>query len=124
MDTALRRRFDFIEMMPRPELLNDNIDGVNLQKFLEKLNMQIEFLLDREHTIGHAYFINCKTLADIAAVLRKKIIPLLQEYFFDDYEQIINVLGDKFFNKKLLGDEKYSYTINDDAFNDAENYKL
>lgn len=122
LDTALRRRFDFIEMMPCSDLLSKNIDGVNLQKFLDRLNTQIETILDREHTIGHAYFIGCKTINDIAAVLRNKIIPLLQEYFFDDYEQIISVLGEKFFNKMRLNDEKFSYTVNKDALLKSENY--
>ena len=129
IDTVLRRRFNFVEMMPRPELLSDNIDGVNLQKMLEKLNTRIETMLDREHTIGHAYFIKCKTLADIAEVFRNKVIPLLQEYFFDDYEQIRLILGEKFISKELLpalGDvaEKYRYTINESAFDDATSYEL
>lgn len=124
MDTALRRRFNFIEMMPRPELLKDTLDGVKLREMLTTLNTRIETLLDREHTIGHAYFINCKTLADVESVFRNKIIPLLQEYFFDDYEQIREVLGDKFIARKPLSADKYRYTINAAAFKDAENYKL
>ena len=124
MDTALRRRFNFIEMMPRPELLSADVNGVNLQETLTTLNRRIETLLDREHTIGHAYFINCKTLADVENVFRKKIIPLLQEYFFDDYEQIREVLGDKFITREKLSDEKFRYTVNVAAFKDSENYKL
>lgn len=129
IDTALRRRFNFIEMMPHPDVLSSDIDGVNLQKLLEKLNTRIETLLDREHTIGHAYFINCKTLEDIEKVFRNKVIPLLQEYFFDDYEQIRLVLGEKFIKRELLpslGDvmEKYRYTINEEAFKDSESYEL
>ncbi|MBR1647073.1 MAG: AAA family ATPase [Selenomonadaceae bacterium] len=129
MDTALRRRFNFVEMMPRPELLSENVDGVNLQKLLETLNTRIETLLDREHTIGHAYFIKCKTIADIAEVFRNKVIPLLQEYFYDDYEQIRLVLGEKFIRKEKLPalgdvDEKYRYTIDNAAFDDAASYQL
>ncbi|MBR2520459.1 MAG: AAA family ATPase [Selenomonadaceae bacterium] len=129
IDTALRRRFNFVEMMPRPEILSDNVDGVNLQTVLETLNTRIETLLDREHTIGHAYFIKCKTLADVKEAFLNKVIPLLQEYFFDDYEQIRLVLGEKFIDKKPLPalgdvDEKYRYTINESAFDDPESYKL
>lgn len=123
LDTALRRRFNFIEMMPRPELLKE-IDGVNLRDVLEKINRRIEILLDREHTIGHAYFINCKTLADIAEIFRNKIIPLLQEYFFDDYAQIQEVLGKKIIAVEKLTDEKFRYTVNTAALNDAESYAL
>ena len=117
MDTALRRRFDFVEMMPRPELLSTDVDGVNLQDMLTTLNTRIETLLDREHTIGHAYFIKCKTLDDLAKVFRNKIIPLLQEYFFDDDERIREVLGNKIVKLN-------PYRINDAALNDAETYKL
>ena len=124
LDTALRRRFSFVEMMPRPELLSDNIDGVNLQTLLDTLNTRIETHLDREHTIGHAYFINCKTIADIAAAFRNKIIPLLQEYFFDDYALIQEVLGKKIIAAERLTDEKFRYTVNDKALLDAETYSL
>ena len=124
LDTALRRRFSFIEMMPRPELLPTDVEGVNLRGLLEKLNTEIERQLDREHTIGHAYFIKCTKLAEIAAVFRNKIIPLLQEYFFDDYDKIYEVLGGKFFKRELLGDEKFRYTLDEDALKVAENYKL
>lgn len=124
LDTALRRRFNFVEMMPRPELLSENIDGVNLKNLLETLNLRIETQLDREHTIGHAYFIKCAKIDDIADVFRNKIIPLLQEYFFDDYEKIFFVLGGKFLRRETLTDEKFRYTFDENAFFDAENYKL
>lgn len=124
LDTALRRRFSFVEMMPRSDLLPADVDGVNLRGLLEKINTKIETQLDREHTIGHAYFINCATIADIAAVMRNKIFPLLQEYFFDDYDRIYEVLGEKFFTRESLGDEKFRYTFDEDALLDAENYAL
>lgn len=92
IDTALRRRFDFIEMIPRPELLKSDVEGINLQKMLAELNKNIENLYDRDHTIGHAYFMKCESRSDIDKVFRNKIIPLLQEYFFDDYERINEVL--------------------------------
>lgn len=94
MDTALRRRFSFIELMPDPELLNDDIEGINLQELLLQINERIEFLLDRDHTIGHSYFIKCKSKSDICTVFRDKIIPLLQEYFYKDWDKVQLVLGD------------------------------
>ena len=98
LDTALRRRFDFIEMMPQPTLLG-GCDGVDLCELLTALNERIEYYYDREHAIGHAYFMNnngcIKTLDELREVFSTKIIPLLQEYFFDDYERIKLVLNDK-----------------------------
>ena len=97
LDTALRRRFDFIEMMPVPALL-ENCEGVDLCQLLTALNERIEYYYDREHAIGHAYFMNdkgcIKTLNQLRAVFSTKIIPLLQEYFFDDYERIKLILND------------------------------
>lgn len=99
LDTALRRRFDFVEMMPKPDLLSDlKPDGIDLKQMLETINNRIEFLLDREHTIGHAYFLGDfaahPTLEGLAAIFRKRVVPLLQEYFFEDYAKIRLVLGD------------------------------
>lgn len=98
LDTALRRRFDFTEMMPQPSLLGI-CGGVDLCELLTALNERIEYYYDREHAIGHAYFMNrggcIKTLPELRAVFSTKIIPLLQEYFFDDYERIKLVLNDK-----------------------------
>jgi len=103
LDTALRRRFEFVEMMPNIELLNFSIDGVYISKLLQKINERVEYLYDREHTIGHAYFMELNaesTLDDLNAVMRNKIIPLLQEYFYDDWEKILLVLNDGFIDKK------------------------
>jgi hypothetical protein len=97
LDTALRRRFDFIEMMPQPSLLGV-CDGVDLCELLTALNERIEYYYDREHAIGHAYFMNSsgciKSLSELREVFSTKIIPLLQEYFFDDYERIRLILND------------------------------
>ena len=94
LDAALRRRFEFIEMMPNPDVLdNRTVAGVNLSKLLETINNRIEILYDREHMIGHAYFISVKTIDDLAQCFINKVIPLLQEYFFDDYEKMCWVLG-------------------------------
>ena len=121
MDTALRRRFEFAEMMPQPELLDDikitkikednkeeAVDtGIELDKMLEVINERIEYLYDRDHTIGHAYFINVADMEMLANVFKNKILPLLQEYFYDDWEKIRLVLGD---NQK----EKTNETNSDD----------
>lgn len=94
LDTALRRRFEFIEMMPAPSLLNTDIDGINLQEFLRVINDRIEYFYDKDHTVGHAYFIDVKEISTLNNVMKNKIIPLLQEYFYDDWEKIQIVLGD------------------------------
>jgi len=96
LDVALRRRFDFIEMPPKPDLLKGiNVGGVDLELMLAAINSRIELLYDREHTIGHSFFmgLNSKSpIGDLAGVFKKNIIPLLQEYFFDDWERIHWVL--------------------------------
>lgn len=119
MDTALRRRFAFTEMMPALEILssddskvkdyysdraqaNDLIfDKINIRLLLKKINQRVEYLYDRDHTIGHAYFLSLKGIKDekqqkveLDNIFRNKIIPLLQEYFYDDWEKIQIVLGD------------------------------
>lgn len=166
LDTALRRRFSFVEMMPDTEVLKDikievpempdTVDKkagkstIDIQKLLEIINQRIEVLYDREHTIGHAYFCGLKktaTLDGLKNVFKKSVLPLLQEYFFDDYEKIAMVLGDnqkrnrnyKFivedngkdihtlFGKELETDmldmlQRKKYTINEKAFDYAESY--
>jgi len=94
MDTALRRRFSFKELMPDPKLLKDNMEGIDLQSVLIQINERIEFLLDRDHTIGHSYFMKCESKSDLCNVFCDKIIPLLQEYFYKDWDKIQLVLGD------------------------------
>ncbi|WP_431296884.1 AAA family ATPase [Rahnella sp. PAMC 25559] len=105
MDTALRRRFDFIEMMPDLSLLSGSkVKGIELESLLENLNSRIEALYDREHTLGHAFFMPVKNALDagdeatafkqLKIAFQKKIIPLLQEYFFDDWNKIRLVLAD------------------------------
>ncbi len=99
LDTALRRRFEFVEMMPDSEYLkdkkiSDSGNTIELGRLLESMNNRIEFLLDREHTIGHSYFMGVESIEDLHEVFKNKIIPLLQEYFYDDYAKIIAVLND------------------------------
>ena len=93
IDAALRRRFTFHEMMPNAQVLKGRCK-VDLSKLLDTINRRIEQLYDREHQIGHAYFIDCRSKHDLDEVMRYKIIPLLAEYFFDDWRKVAIVLGD------------------------------
>ena len=100
LDTALRRRFDFIEMMPDPSQVEEDIEGVDGQQLLTAINVRIKAELDREHQIGHTYLISVKTINDLARAFQHSILPLLQEYFYDDWEKIRRVLNDNPFIRK------------------------
>lgn len=152
MDTALRRRFQFVEMMPDTKVLRDigadKVDDLDVAAMLEKINERITFLYDREHTIGHAFFTKLKddpTIETLASIFKKSIIPLLQEYFYEDYQKIQLVLGDNGkvdVSTKFIKDEEVKvaeifkgkatdvidlpekkYTINKEAFLNIESYK-
>jgi len=98
IDTALRRRFSFVEMQPDSSLLRDIVvDGIDIAEMLDTMNRRIMVLLDREHAIGHSYLLPLRdnpSLELLAKIFENNIIPLLQEYFYDDYEKIQLVLGD------------------------------
>ncbi len=98
MDTALRRRFEFEAMFPDAGLLQDiEIDGINIQKMLMTINSRIELLYDREHTLGHSFFLPLKDNRDLETlkrIFKNSIMPLLEEYFFEDWSRIRKVLGD------------------------------
>ncbi|EAH4612710.1 TPA: AAA family ATPase [Campylobacter coli] len=155
LDTALRRRFEFVEMMPDPDLLKNvfickDVENPNkdedylgddaktegfaeiLQNILISINKRIEFLLDREKTIGHAFFMSeavkfnkdnwCKpdkyeedwyvlSISKLKSIFQKKIIPLLQEYFYNDYALISAVLNDNGMIEKCEKDDKYLQKI-------------
>ena len=101
LDTALRRRFSFKEMMPDPTKLGDfEVDGIKLSKLLEVINARVEALYDRDHTIGHSYFLKVLESDNpkdkLVEVFKDNIIPLLQEYFFGDYAKIGLILGGGF----------------------------
>ena len=110
LDTALRRRFSFKEIMPNPSLLEDiEFDGFNLKEVLETINERIEFLLDRDHTIGHSYFMDLESddTDGLEEVFKNKVIPLLQEYFYHDYEKIALILGSGFVTVKTNHQVKF-----------------
>ena len=94
LDTALRRRFDFIEKMPDLRHVETNMEGVDGRAMLKAINERIRVHLDREHQIGHTYLIGVKTLDDLAEAFQRSIMPLLQEYFYDNWSKIRSVLGD------------------------------
>jgi len=93
VDIALRRRFEFKEMMPEYDLLPENTEGINIQTLLKTINQRIEYLYDRDHVIGHAYLMRVTSLNDLRLAFINKIIPLLQEYFYGDWKKICLVLG-------------------------------
>ena len=147
IDTALRRRFRFREMLPDAAVLDGIlVDGISIADMLTRMNRRIAVLYDREHTIGHAYFMPLRahpTRETLAEIFENAILPLLQEYFFEDYEKIRLVLGD---NRKadpaeqfitaaendcdaLFGsagidlDDSVTYEINRAAFRNIEAYR-
>lgn len=104
LDTALRRRFSFEEMYPKPELIkqegkveNGVLESIELDLLLHTINKRIEKLLDKDHTIGHSYFMSVEDMTNLKLVFQNKIVPLLQEYFFGDYGKIGLVIGKDFF---------------------------
>lgn len=145
LDTALRRRFSFVEMMPDSSVLDGvEVEGISISGLLTTLNRRIEVLFDREHTLGHAFFTPLRhspSIQTLGEIFRDKVIPLLQEYFYDDYEKICLVLGDRkrpeqqqFFKvetadlQSLFGvDPEFevnpTYHLNPSAFFDAEVYR-
>ena len=147
IDTALRRRFQFVEMQPEPDVLDGiSVEDISIKDLLIRMNRKITVLYDREHTIGHAYFIPLKknpTIETLAMIFSRNILPLLQEYFYEDYEKIRLVLGDNNKDEKdeqfiLVNDENYddlfgstdydfedsrTYTVNTAAFYKIESYR-
>ena len=138
LDVALRRRFVFEEMPPRPDLLG-SVSGIDLRQLLTVMNQRIEVLLGRDHLLGHAYFIGIKSMDELRDVFRRQILPLLQECFFEDWARIALVLNDPrkakahrfldrpahdehaLFGKAGLGDGN-RWQINPEAFEEPESY--
>lgn len=146
LDIALRRRFTFKEMPAKPDLLDDVlVEGINIGQLLRIMNQRIEVLIGRDHCIGHAYFMPLKTdnsLAKLSDIFKRQIMPLLQEYFFDDYEKISWVLNDgslnaprfinqggetalnQLFPSHILDKIKDSrWSVNDSAFKSKASYQ-
>ena len=129
LDTALRRRFVFEEITPNPVLLEDakNSTGVDLPAVLDAMNNRLEWLVGRDHLIGHAWFLRAKSGADVDEIMRRKVIPLIAEYFYDDWEKVRAVLGgtDAFVQRETLdpppglqggGESRYRWTVVQDPF--------
>jgi len=104
LDTALRRRFSFIEMPAKHEIIKTQgnvpdgiLNGIDLSDLLKTINQRIEKLIDKDHMIGHSYFLNVSNLRGLKSTFQNKILPLLQEYFFGDYGKVGLVIGTGFF---------------------------
>jgi hypothetical protein len=131
LDTALRRRFSFEEMLPKPELLKDKgengsgkVGDIVLEELLVTINERIEALVDRDHTIGHAFFMEVNSLDSLRNVFANKVIPLLQEYFYGDYAKMEMVIGPDFFNSEKRK-KKVTFAIqNEDVEIPIGNYEL
>ncbi len=106
LDAALRRRFGFFELMPDYSLVKGVVNDIHLDKLLEKLNSKIIDHAGREKQIGHSYFMfdgkPIQTIEQLWSVFTHEIIPLLQDYFYDDYEKLHMILGDAFVDKKKM----------------------
>lgn len=137
LDTALRRRFHFIEMPPQPELIATEgklkeekgvLENIDLPQLLTTINKRIEKLLDKDHQIGHSYFMNVSSPDELKSAFQNKIIPLLQEYFFGDYGKIGLVLGEGFFEIEDESKEKSIFAKFQDYdstdFSERKVYKL
>jgi 5-methylcytosine-specific restriction protein B len=95
-----------MEIEPDYKALQDkNIEGINLAKLLEALNKKIVELIDKDHRIGHSYFLNVKDIEDLRFVWRYEIIPLLEEYFYGDFEGLKKVIGDFIKNGEIALNE-------------------
>ena len=121
LDTALRRRFSFVEMQPKPDILS-KVGEVDLRKLLKTINQRIELLIDKDHQIGHSYFIGIQNIVDLQRTFKDKIIPLLEEYFYGDFGKIGLVLGGEFIK---LADNQVAFPKNFTYENDfSEDKKI
>ncbi|STZ48396.1 5-methylcytosine-specific restriction enzyme B [Myroides odoratimimus] len=126
LDTALRRRFTFEEMMPDYDVIeSENSFGIDLSELLRTINSRIEVLLDRDHLIGHSYFLNIDSLETLQSRFMNNIIPLLQEYFYGDYGKIGLVLGEGFVEKSEGNKVVFaSFNYDSDMYSEKSIYAL
>lgn len=145
LDIALRRRFTFIEVPPQPELLAGvSVEGIDIAQLLHIMNERIAVLLDRDHCLGHAYFMPLKednSLERLELIFREQVLPLLQEYFFEDWQRIQWVLNDQrksaenrflqqpsqdlaqlFGDQVAISQQNERWLLNPEAFTRAEAY--
>jgi 5-methylcytosine-specific restriction protein B len=105
LDLALRRRFTFVEMTPDASAISPAVvAGVDLRALLSRLNERVAALLDRDHRIGHSYFLGIRDAEALRFVWHKRVVPLLQEYFYNDHERLRTALGDKFVRRADVSD--------------------
>ena len=128
LDVALRRRFEFIPRMPNAnhDGISEDVQGVDCRKLLEAINDRIVENLDRDHQIGHTYFLRLRDLDALRRVFQTQVVPLLQEYFYDDWEKMGVVLNDNGFITKRTGAERAVFDVlghDDDHWRQAESYK-
>jgi hypothetical protein len=126
LDTALRRRFTFVAAYPQPDLIQQPIGfDVDLQKLLITINGRIEKLLDKDHCIGHSYFMDVdkktEPLVELQLIFKTKILPLLEEYFYGDPGKIGMVLGERFVARK---DEAIVWAAGDWGMEDYEERRV
>ena len=102
MDIALRRRFTFREVgvdyaaltADFAECQDPELAGLDLSAVLRAMNERLRYLLDREHQIGHAWLFGIRSVADLRRRFAGRILPLLAEYFFDDWSRACLILGE------------------------------
>ena len=126
LDVALRRRFEFVEQMPDASHVAEDIEGVNGRDLLLAINRRIVENLDRDHQIGHTYFMGVRTLKELKRTFQTQVIPLLQEYFYDDWEKMRRVLNDNAFVTRGERGERPVFDVlppDDDGWLQAKNYQ-
>ena len=127
LDSALRRRFVFEEMSPNEKLLDADFYNINLQKVLKHINVRIEKLIDKDHKIGHSYFMKLTEISDLKNAFKSKLIPLLEEYFYGDFAKIGLILGKDFMFKENTDENIFKTIDSEEDYTDFESriiYKI